>query len=67
MESLLLFKKAMAALITVPVIACLVIGKGGQLGKFMSSGISSVAATGAMFIFAVLFFTIMDEKVNIKE
>jgi len=61
--ALIMSKKmsTMAALITVPVIACLVIGKGGQLGKFMSSGISSVAATGAMFIFAVLFFTIMGD------
>jgi len=61
--TLIMSKKisTMAALITVPVIACLVIGKGGQLGKFMSSGISSVAATGAMFIFAVLFFTIMGD------
>ena len=51
----------MCALIAVPIIACLVLGLGGEMGKFMMAGIKSVAPTGAMFIFAVLFFTIMGD------
>lgn len=61
--ALIMSKKTstMSALIIVPVIACFVIGKGGSLGKFMLDGIKSVAPTGAMFIFAVLFFTLMGD------
>lgn len=51
----------MCALISVPIVACLVLGLGGDMGKFMMAGIKSVAPTGAMFIFAVLFFTIMGD------
>lgn len=51
----------MSALIIIPIIACLFIGEGGSLGKYMIAGIKSVAPTGAMFIFAVLFFTIMGD------
>ena len=51
----------MCALISVPIIACLILGLGGDMGKFMMAGIKSVAPTGAMFIFAVLFFTIMGD------
>lgn len=40
----------MCALIAVPIIACLVLGLGGEMGKFMMAGIKSVAPTGAMFI-----------------
>lgn len=51
----------MSALIAVPVIACLAIGQGASMGKYMLDGIKIVAPTGAMFIFAVLFFTIMGD------
>ena len=51
----------MLALIVLPVIACIIIGKSGLIGKFMLSGIKSVAPTGAMFIFAVLFFGVMSD------
>ena len=51
----------MSALIAIPIIACLFIGEGGNMGKYMLDGIKSVAPTGAMFIFAVLFFTIMGD------
>lgn len=51
----------MCALISVPIVACLILGLGGDMGKFMMAGIKSVAPTGAMFIFAVLFFTIMGD------
>lgn len=51
----------MLALIIVPIIACVVVGQGGQIGGYITSGIKSVAATGTMFIFAVLFFGIMSD------
>lgn len=51
----------MSALIAIPIIACLFIGEGGNMGKYMLAGIKIVAPTGAMFIFAVLFFTIMGD------
>ncbi|WP_293988385.1 hypothetical protein [uncultured Megasphaera sp.] len=47
----------MSALIAIPIVACLFLGQGSDLGKYMLAGIKNVAPTGAMFIFAVLFFT----------
>ena len=60
---LILSKKmtTMMALIAVPMIACVVVGEGAQLTSFITSGINSVAATGTMFIFAVLFFGLMSD------
>ena len=51
----------MVALIAVPMAACLLVGQGANMGKYISSGISSVAATGVMFIFAVAFFGVMGD------
>lgn len=52
----------MLTLIAVPVVACLLIGQGPKLGKFMTDGIRSVAPTGTMFIFSVLFFSVMGDN-----
>ncbi|WP_296918534.1 CitMHS family transporter [Megasphaera sp.] len=51
----------MSALIAIPVLACLFLGQGSELGKYILAGIKNVAPTGAMFIFAVLFFTILGD------
>lgn len=51
----------MSALIAIPIVACLFLGQGSDLGKYMLAGIKNVAPTGAMFIFAVLFFTILGD------
>ena len=51
----------MVALIAVPMIACLLVGQGANMGKYISSGLASVAATGVMFIFAVAFFGLMSD------
>ncbi|MBC3536814.1 CitMHS family transporter [Megasphaera hominis] len=61
--TLIMTKKlsTMSALIAIPILACLFLGQAGDLGKFMLAGIKNVAPTGAMFIFAVLFFTIMGD------
>lgn len=45
----------MSALIAIPIIACLFIGEGGNMGKYMLAGIKSVAPTGAMFILPCYF------------
>lgn len=44
------------ALIGFPLVAVLLAGQGGQAGKFMLAGISTVAPLAAMFLFAILFF-----------
>lgn len=51
----------MVALIGVPVVGCILVGQGANMGSYISSGISSVAATGVMFIFAVAFFGVMGD------
>lgn len=51
----------MISLIVVPMIACLLVGQGSEMGGYITAGIKSVAPTGCMFIFAVLFFGIMGD------
>lgn len=48
------------ALVIVPIISALIIGVNYKdLGEYMSGGLSSIAETGVMLAFAVLFFGIM--------
>lgn len=49
------------AISLVPIIACILIGKGAHVGEYMITGISSIAQTGVMFIFSVAFFGIISE------
>jgi len=51
----------MVALIAVPMVMCLLVGQGANMGKYISNGISSVASTGVMFMFAVAFFGLMSD------
>lgn len=53
---------ALVALIVVPVVGTFVVGQGAELGKYIAGGISSMAATGVMFIFSILFFGIMRDN-----
>lgn len=53
---------ALVALIAVPVVGAIIIGQGANLGSYVSKGISSMAATGVMFIFSILFFGIMRDN-----
>ncbi|NPV43800.1 MAG: citrate transporter [Firmicutes bacterium] len=50
-----------AALIIVPSVAAVIGGFSGKLGGFIINGIKSIAPTGAMFIFAILFFGILTD------
>ncbi|MBR2937015.1 MAG: citrate transporter [Oscillospiraceae bacterium] len=49
------------AISMVPIIVCLLIGKGASLGEYILSGINSISQTGVMFIFSVAFFGILSE------
>jgi CitMHS family citrate-Mg2+:H+ or citrate-Ca2+:H+ symporter len=60
---LVMTKKASAvvALILVPLVTGLMAGQGFQLVDFITEGIKSIAPTGVMFIFAILFFGILTD------
>ncbi|WP_163531336.1 CitMHS family transporter [Halobacillus ihumii] len=50
---------ALIALMVIPVIFTLIGGFGGEIGKMMLDGVKSVAPTGIMIMFAILFFGVM--------
>lgn len=53
---------AMVALIVVPVLGALLAGFGlADIGGFATSGISSIAPIVGMFVFAILFFSILND------
>jgi CitMHS family citrate-Mg2+:H+ or citrate-Ca2+:H+ symporter len=59
---LIMTKRAspMVALIAVPIVFALVAGFGGEkLGEMMLSGIQTLAPTGVMLLFAILYFAVM--------
>ena len=65
--------QTLLALIIVPIIGCLVAGFTGNIvleegvftvktmGEFITAGLKSIAPTGVMFIFAILFFGILTD------
>ncbi|MDR1834688.1 MAG: citrate:proton symporter [Fusobacteriaceae bacterium] len=65
--------QTMLALILVPIVSCLIAGYAGliklekgvftikTLGTFITKGLTSIAPTGVMFIFAILFFGILTD------
>ncbi len=61
--ALVMTKKAspVIALIVVPVVMALIGGFGADITKHMTDGIKSIASTGVMFIFAILFFGILTD------
>ncbi|SHO65236.1 CitMHS family transporter [Algoriphagus zhangzhouensis] len=50
---------AVVALILVPVLAGIIAGKFQELPSMISSGLVSIAPTGVMFVFAILFFGVL--------
>lgn len=44
-----------------PMITCILIGHGAHLGDYITKGLGSVATTGIMFIFSVIFFGVISE------
>lgn len=61
--ALIMTKKAspVVALVAVPTITAVIGGFGADVGKFIIDGIKSIAPTGTMFIFAILFFGILTD------
>lgn len=51
----------LVALISVPIIIAIIGGHGLKIGKFINDGVKSIAPTGTMFIFAILFFGILTD------
>ncbi len=51
----------LAALIIIPVIMAIIGGFAPELGAFITKGIASVAPTGVMFVFAILFFGVLTD------
>lgn len=49
------------ALIAIPSIMAIIGGFGLEIGTFITSGVKSIAPTGVMFIFAILFFGILND------
>lgn len=49
------------ALIAVPTVMALFAGFGFEVGGFITNGIKTIAPTGVMFIFAILFFGILSD------
>lgn len=52
---------AVIALIIIPIIFGLIGGHGLELAKFILEGVKTIAPTGTMFIFAILFFGILTD------
>ena len=65
---LVMSKKAspLVALIIVPVVMGLIGGFGFELVNYMTNGIKTIAPTGVMFIFAILFFGILTDAGTFK-
>ncbi|SMC55414.1 CitMHS family transporter [Papillibacter cinnamivorans] len=49
------------ALALIPCIFCVIVGGAAGLSDYVAAGIKSVAATGTMFIFSILFFGVLTD------
>ncbi|MFF9492915.1 CitMHS family transporter [Streptomyces flaveolus] len=58
---LIMMKKMspIAALVLIPALFCVFVGKGAQLGDYVIDGVSSLAPTAAMLMFAIVYFGVM--------
>lgn len=58
---LIMMKKMspMAALVLIPALFCVLVGKGAHLGDYVVKGIGDLAPTAAMLMFAIVFFGVM--------
>lgn len=57
---------AVVALIIVPIITALMAGFTYEIANFITEGLKSIATTGVMFIFAILFFGILTDAGTFK-
>ncbi|WP_133913556.1 CitMHS family transporter [Streptomyces sp. NBC_00582] len=58
---LIMMKKMspIAALVLIPALFCVVVGKGAKLGDYVIEGVGSLAPTAAMLMFAIVYFGVM--------
>ncbi|MEU1516530.1 citrate:proton symporter [Streptomyces sp. NPDC005811] len=58
---LIMMKKMspIAALVLIPALFCVFVGKGAQLGDYVIEGVGSLAPTAAMLMFAIVYFGVM--------
>ncbi|AWW40399.1 CitMHS family transporter [Streptomyces cadmiisoli] len=58
---LIMMKKMspIAALVLIPALFCVIVGKGAHLGEYVIDGVSSLAPTAAMLMFAIVYFGVM--------
>lgn len=61
--ALILTRRAspLVALVGVPVLAALALGRAASLGEFVSAGIQQTAPVAATFIFAIIYFGVMSD------
>ncbi|PWI08235.1 citrate:proton symporter [Streptomyces sp. NWU339] len=58
---LIMLKKMspIAALVLIPALFCVFVGKGAHLGDYVIEGVSTLAPTAAMLMFAIVYFGVM--------
>ncbi|MEV0175929.1 citrate:proton symporter [Streptomyces sp. NPDC050803] len=58
---LIMMKKMspIAALVLIPALFCVFVGKGAHLGDYVIEGVTSLAPTAAMLMFAIVYFGVM--------
>ncbi|MEU1182048.1 citrate:proton symporter [Streptomyces sp. NPDC005820] len=58
---LIMMKKMspIAALVLIPALFCVFVGKGAKLGDYVIAGVGSLAPTAAMLMFAIVYFGVM--------
>ncbi|MGW0598173.1 CitMHS family transporter [Streptomyces sp. NPDC002776] len=58
---LIMMKKMspIAALVLIPALFCVFVGKGAHLGDYVIDGVTSLAPTAAMLMFAIVYFGLM--------
>ncbi|MER5436274.1 citrate:proton symporter [Streptomyces sp. NPDC002588] len=58
---LIMLKKMspIAALVLIPALFCVFVGKGAKLGDYVIEGVGSLAPTAAMLMFAIVYFGVM--------
>ncbi|MFE6159751.1 CitMHS family transporter [Streptomyces sp. NPDC056486] len=58
---LIMMKKMspIAALVLIPALFCVFVGKGAQLGDYVLEGVGNLAPTAAMLMFAIVYFGVM--------
>ncbi|TVL90579.1 CitMHS family transporter [Streptomyces sp. SAJ15] len=49
----------LAALVLIPALFCVLVGKGAHLGDYVLDGIGGLAPTAAMLMFAIIYFGVM--------